>query len=104
MALRPLRLMAGSSVYEEGYDENLVNIILVGASMGVVCVGLYEAGACIVDVVSEFKNKSGRKTETGSSAEKPQRPSNSMFRNKAKFNVQEQSRIVSSAKATKLIL
>ena len=90
-----------TGMYEEGYDESLVNIILVGASMGVVCVGLYEAGACIVDVVSEFKNKSDRQTETGSSTEKPQRPSNSMFRNKA--NPTTGTGIVSSAK-TKLVL
>jgi hypothetical protein len=48
---------SATGIYEEGYNVELVNILLIASCAGVFFAGLYSSVACIIDTLSESRVK-----------------------------------------------
>ena len=46
---------SATGIYEEGYNVELVNILLIASCAGVTFVGLYSSVGCIIDTLSESR-------------------------------------------------
>ena len=46
---------SATGIYEEGYNVELVNILLIASCVGVLFAGLYSSVGCIIDTLSESR-------------------------------------------------